>query len=343
MAKGATIGTMATTKFESSVKRVNSGLVAVKGDLRRAKSLIKEKRFEEALTEVEAAIKADSASLQAHFVAGNLKARLGRKEEALVHFQSAIRINPSKTKPYLRAGKICLEQKKYDDALSLFEAAIKVNPKLAVAYVAAGQALLEQQKYDRAVERFTQSLRLNPRMIAARQRLAVAYSKLHKYSEAAGQLQAALRVAPDNTSAYAALGRVHLLQKNFAAAQEAYRKAIALKPEGRASVHLGLAEALLEENRLAEANQVLTEIPQKGQLGARLHTLWGDLYKRQGLFKQSAEEYQAAAMLAAESDELSELTGIDFMQEKDDSYWEQLVESFNAKAQVKIAERRSSL
>ena len=334
---------MATTQFDSSIKRVDSGLPTVKGDLKKAKSLVKEKRFAEALTEVEAVLKADPSSLPAQLAAGNLQARLGRKDEALRHFQSAVRIDPRKTRAYIRAGKIYLDQKKFNQALALFEKAIEIDSKLTVAYVAAGQVYLQQEKYDRAVEKFTQALRFNPRMLAARQRLALAYSKLNKYPEAIAQLKSTLRISPDNASAYAGLGRIYLLQKNFAASQEAYQQALTLKSEGSISVRLGLAESLIEENRLAEANQVLTEIPQKEQSGSRLHRLWGDLYKRQGLFKEATEEYQAAAYLALDSDELNDLVDVDLMEEQDDSYWEQLAESYSVKADAKVTERRSQL
>lgn len=335
---------MASTTFDSSIKRVNSDSTGPKGDLRRAKSLFKEKRFNEALAEVEAVLKKDASSLQSHLAAGNLKARLGRNDEALMHFQTIIRLAPSKTRAYLKAGRIYMDQKKYDQALALFEDAIRVEPKSAVLYVAAGQALLDKQAHGAAVEKLAQALRLNPRLLAARQRLALAYSKLHKYPEAIAQLKAALRISPDNAGAYAGLGRIYLLQKEFAAAREAYQQALTIKPNGRVSVRLGLAEALIEEDRLADASQLLTDLPQKDQSGARLHTLWGELYKRQGLFKESAEEYQAAARLVSEQTGLEEELGdIDFMQEQDDDYWEQIVESFSSKAQAKVTERRSSI
>lgn len=337
------------TQFTPSIKRVGSiqapepTQTTLKSRLQKAKSLVKEKRFEEALAEVEMVLKADPNNLAAHQAAGNLKIKLKRKDEALTHFQAILRLDPRKTKAYLKSAKIYLDQDRLDKSLEQCLAAAKIDPKLTAAYVGAGQVLVRQKNYDEAVKQLSAALRLNPRLLAARQQLALAYSKQHKYSEAVAQLKATLRIEPKNVIAHAGLGRIYLLLKDFSAAREAYQEAIKLKPEGSVSIHLGLSEALIEENRLEEAKQVLSDIPQKDQDSARLHKLWGDLYKRQGLFREATEEYQAATLLVSDADSLDELGDIDFTADLDDSQWEELAEAYSAKTSDKIAEKRSQI
>jgi tetratricopeptide (TPR) repeat protein len=328
------------TQFTPSIKRVEPSQINVKASLDKVKSLTKEKRFEEALAETEIVLKADPSNLSAHQAAGNLKVRLKRNDEALTHFQTIIRLDPRKAKAYLRAGKIYIDQRKFDKALEQFESALKIDPKLTAGYLGAGQAMVEQEKYDDAIKQFSTALRLNPRLVPARQRLALAHSKQHQYTEAIAQLKAALRIDPASVTVYAGLGRIYLLQKDFGAAREAYQEALNLKPEGSLSIHLGLAEALIAENRLAEATKLLTDIPQKDQDSARMHKIWGDLYKRQGLFKEATEAYQAA-LLVSGSDSLDSLGDLDFMSEEEGAEWEELAESYSVKANSKVAEKRS--
>jgi tetratricopeptide (TPR) repeat protein len=328
------------TQFTPSIKRVEPSQTNVKGSLDKAKALSKEKRFEEALAEVEAVLKADPSSVAAHQAAGNLKVRLKRDEEALTHFQTIIRLDPRKAKAYLRSGKIYLDQQKLDKALEQFDTALKLDPKSTAGYLGSGQALVEQEKYDEAIKQFSTALRLNPRLLPARQRLALAYSKKHQYAEAIAQLKSALRIDPASTSAYSGLGRIYLLQKDFGSARESYQEALKLNPQSPASVHVGLAEALIAEDRLGEATKVLTEIPQKDQDSARIHKVWGDLYKRQGLFKEATEEYQSALLISGGST-LDNLADLDFMTEKDDIDWEEMAESFSTQVNTKVAEKRA--
>lgn len=328
-------------QFIPNVKRVSS-TKSPAGDLKRAKALFQEKRFDEALVEFERVLKKDLGSFQARLGAGNIELRQKNYDKALSHFQTAIQIEPLKPKAYLKAGIVYSRKGDLAKALENFENAIKISPKLAIAYALAGQILLRQKKYDRAINQFSKCLRFNPRLIKVRQLLAFAYMRLEKLSEAISQLKSVLRIEPKSYLAYAGLGRIYLIQKEYTEARKACQEAINLNPDISSSVRLILAESLIEEKQLNEAIKVLNTVPKKDEFSAKLHKLWGDIYQSQGLYKEALEEYQAVTLTASEEKvDLDELESLVLLDEQDDEKLEELARSYKTSTSTLLSKRLS--
>jgi predicted Zn-dependent protease len=273
--------------------------------------------------------------------AGKIKFRQKQYAEALVHFKEALRLEPLKAQPYMRSARIYAMQKEPDKALEQLRNVVKLNPKSAVGYAGIGQVLQSQEKHEEAAQTLNKAVMLNPQFLKAHQGLALSYARLGKFPEAISQLKTALRINPQDSDSYAGLGRVYLEQKDYSGAREAYQQAINLNPEARASVRMRYAEVLIADNRPQEAADVLKEMPAKEQLGAKLHILWGDIYQRQGLFKEAAQEYQAANLLAAEGEVNldDELNSLDILSDEEDDKWEELAAGYRATA-AKVGARR---
>lgn len=329
------------SEFVPSVKRVSSAVPTAKGDLKRAKEFVKENRWDEALAEYEALIRADLTSFPAQMGAGKVKFRQKDYENALAHFKHALRIDPLKAKPYLSMARIYGTLKEPDKAFEQLQNVVRLNPKSAVAYAGMGQILIIQEKFEDAATSLTKAIALNPQFLRAYQQLATAYARLGKFPEAIAQLKIALRINSQNADSYAGLGRVYLEQKDYSNACEAYQRSIELNPEASPSTKMRYVEVLIAESRLEEANNVLSEMPSKEQLGSKIHILWGDLYQRQGLFKEAAQEYKAAELLASKDDEVNleeELNNLDILGDDDD--WEDQSNKYRASATAKTNLRR---
>jgi len=330
---------MSNSNFTPQVKRVSKGS---QEHLKLASGLMKEKRYDEALVEFEAIIKADPQSLPARFGVGNLYLRQKRFDEALTQFKAAIRIDPVKPQPYLLAGMACLRKESVDEALQFFESAINLDPKSYMAYTGFGQALLNQKKYDEAVTQFRRALRLNPRLLRARQGVAQAMVQQEKFPEALEELKSCLNIDTNDSSVYILLGRVYKAMEDYNAAVDALEKAINLSTGQKPAAQMELVSALIEDNQLDRAGDLLKDIPQAPQLAPRQHKLWGDLYHKQGQFKAAAEEYQAATLLASEEGkDLDEFESLDTLA-ADDERWAEFANSFRASAMSLMAERRSA-
>lgn len=308
------------TQFTPSIKQVDAGSRA-KGDLKRAQSLAKEGRLEEALAEFEAVLKTDPSSYQAHLGAGNIKVRQRLGDEAIAHYQAACRIDPLKTQPYLRLGRIYVTLRQLDKALEQYNTVIKLDPKAPAGYVGAGQIYVLQEKYDQAIEQFKIALNYNPRLLPARRRLALAYAQKKDFAEAVNQLNAALRIDPQNSGTYVGIGRIHLMQKDHKSARLAFQEAIKVNPESPVSARLGLAECFLEEAKPADAAEVLSEmdLPKRELMKGRFHQLWGNVYYLQGLHREAIEEYRAAILNSGDDHLIQELGNVDPTQYGQDS------------------------
>ena len=138
------------------------------------------------------------------------------------------------------------------------------------------------------------------------------------------------------------MGRLYLEQKDYKTAKEVFEKAIALNPEIPPSGRLGLIEALIQANELEEATDMLSQVPRNKQLAAKTHQLWGDIYQRQGLSKEAAEEYRAASLAASqEGDAPDELAELDAILEQDDTSSANLVNSYRTLALEQMTAARA--
>lgn len=313
-----------TSTFVPTIKRVTSA--SAEASIKRGKKLLADKRFDEALSEFEALVRQDQASAFVHLAIGRIKYRQRDHDSALRHFKQAIELDPTQVQPYLRSGRIYLQRNELDKAREAFNNALRVNARSAIAYAAMGLVHLRQEHPDQAIEQWKIALSYNPRMILVRKRMATVLHKMGRSTDAIAQIKAALRIKPDDAESFAIKGRLHLLDKDYEEAQQAYEQAAELDPEDQKPlIRLGLAESYIEGQQLDKAERVLGEIPQREQFSALLHKLWGDLYEAKGLHKEALEEYRSAALVTGEDFGLEGLDSLDILaDDSDDERWEGL-------------------
>lgn len=117
-----------------------------------------------------------------------------------------------------------------------------------------------------------------------------------KYDEAIVEYRAAIKEAGRPVfTAYLNMGSVYFYQQNNGAAVDAYRQALAIKPNSW-RVHYNLAEALYASEQYAESEKeyrlVLTL--QSGVLSIRAHHFLGLALYKQGRIDEAIAEYRAA-------------------------------------------------
>ncbi|HEV2946913.1 MAG TPA: tetratricopeptide repeat protein, partial [Gemmataceae bacterium] len=84
--------------FQPKIKRVEGPLsettLSVQDRVKTAHSLMKEERFEDAMVELEAALKLDNNSLPAHLAVATVKFRQKQFALALDHMKDVLRLDP---------------------------------------------------------------------------------------------------------------------------------------------------------------------------------------------------------------------------------------------------------
>jgi tetratricopeptide (TPR) repeat protein len=89
-----------------------------------------------------------------------------------------------------------------------------------------GEFALRVHNWKRAVEFFDKAIEANPRFAIAYVNRAIAYSKMGQYDKSVEDLKSAVSVDPDRPDVYGLLGLVYEIKKDYAAAREAYQRAL---------------------------------------------------------------------------------------------------------------------
>jgi tetratricopeptide (TPR) repeat protein len=283
--------------FEPKVTRVES-TVSVQSKIKAGRELAKAGRMDEALGEIEAALRLDPNSRAAHMAAGSFKGRQGDADEALRHFREVLRIDPLNLAAHLRAARVLIGKKEADRAQELIEGAHRIDPKNPVVLLFLGHLASFRSDQTAAKKYLSEALIYNPRLVRARLQMSAVLRHEGKLDEALGQINAAVRIDPDKANVFDALGNLHLIRKDFGSAREAFEKAISLQDEDQQDSLFGLAEALIEEGQLDRAEEALRRVPSRVEGRPAVHKIWGDLYEKRGLFPEAVEEYRAARALS---------------------------------------------
>ncbi len=128
----------------------------------------------------------------------------------------------------------------------------------AVPFALAG-LLLEQGRRDAAKAAFRDALRRMPRFARARRNLALLHLEDGEYPKAAGHLQVLLAdPASDAGETWKMLAYIHLVADKARAAANAYRTALALRPEDT-EVRQGLIQAQIKLDEVGSARSLIRD------------------------------------------------------------------------------------
>jgi predicted Zn-dependent protease len=167
-----------------------------------------------------------------------------------------------------------LEAKDYPRASTLAGEAIKAYPDHLLAHYLRGQAALAQNRWDDAAVAFQKVVTLYPASFAAQRDLATALQQAGRTDEAMRAYEAAVKIRPDNEETqlrlaflliqgkqpdraqpvlqaladkgtkapdvYTALARMAYEKDDFAAAEQAFVKAVAIRDDGKTWFNLGV-------------------------------------------------------------------------------------------------------
>jgi len=117
-----------------------------------------------------------------------------------------------------------------------------------------------------------------------------------KYDEAIAEYRAAIKEAGQPVfTAYLNMGSVYFYQQNNVAAVDAFRQALAIKPNSWRA-HYNLAESLYASDQYAEAEKEYRSVLklQSGALSIRAHHFLGLALYKQGRIDEAIAEYRTA-------------------------------------------------
>jgi tetratricopeptide (TPR) repeat protein len=119
-----------------------------------------------------------------------------------------------------------------------------------------GNLYFSSDRQEEARRAFLEAIRRFPRFRRAHTNLGYLYISQNKITEALPILQRAVELGESSPRVYGLLGYCYLQEKNALAAENAYRQAYLLDPKSR-DWKLGLTQALMQQERYAEASSMI--------------------------------------------------------------------------------------
>lgn len=219
----------------------------------QAMELIQAKRYPEAQLVYEQAVQANltDASIYANLAA--LLQIAGRTKDSIPLLEKALTLRPAYPEALLNLGNAQQSSGQSKQAIRSFNQAIVLNLNLPEAHTGLGVALNALGDSQRAIHHHREAIKLNPAYPAAWSNLGYALlSQEDGRKEAIASCREALRLQPAYPEALSNLGVALLADGQIDAGISCQRQAAAVCPS-MSSMHLTLANGLLEQNCLAEA------------------------------------------------------------------------------------------
>ncbi len=258
---------------------------------------------------------------------------VGKHTEALTQLKKAIRLDPDSGVLYCSLASTLHQLGHIEPARLAYEEALAKQSDLSEAALGLGGMLLEQGALDEAAEWLTRTLSIDGECIEARLKLGWCYLHMGESNSAEVEfLQVANGPVPDyHLPARFSLGRLYVLESNFAMAEEIldevceqqpdlgeahrflaeaasalgheekalihWRKACELLPESALALRPYLALAMSRCGQLEDAKTVVDEL--LSAIGPR-----ADLYELMASIHVAAEEWEEAREALAQGEGL---------------------------------------
>ncbi|MFH0765707.1 MAG: tetratricopeptide repeat protein, partial [Calditrichota bacterium] len=130
-----------------------------------------------------------------------------------------------------KRGLIALKEGNLEKAMGHFNAALKIKPDYAEPMMNIGIVYQTRGDYDRAITCLNQAINMGPsKKELIYNNLGMVYGKKGDYDTALRMFLKALEVNVRTAVVYRNIGQIHLARKNYEAAGEAFRNAVANAP-----------------------------------------------------------------------------------------------------------------
>ncbi|MBK6611505.1 MAG: tetratricopeptide repeat protein [Sphingobacteriales bacterium] len=142
---------------------------------------------------------------QGHFLAYNKRGEVfyeaGKFDRALADYEAAIKAQPKHYLGYAGRGQVLLNAKKFDQALPDFNQAISLNPQSAATYNSRGHLYYQTQQFEAALADYSKAIALDPTYYRAFNNRAIIYHTQGNKAAALADYDQALKLKPNYTNA----------------------------------------------------------------------------------------------------------------------------------------------
>jgi len=205
-------------------------------------NLLETSKPDDAVAAFQHAESLDAKDPEPHLLAGSLMEKQQHAEEAEKEYRQALAIAPESSDALAALTNLYMAQKKFADAETLLRKLVALHPNDAAAHLQLGRMLAIAGKNDEAATEMEAGLKLDPADSKGERDLADLYAELKKYDEAEKLYRGLLASYPNDADLHYGAGRMLVMQKRFAPAEQELLRATQLKPDfGAAYGELAIA------------------------------------------------------------------------------------------------------
>ncbi len=211
--------------------------------------------------------------------------------------------DPSKmAQGYYDRGISYLQVKDYEHALVEFQRSIKTDKKYKMSYYALGVVNDLMGKYADAATYYEEALDIDPDFSEAHNALGVIYTKQQKWKEALKSFRRALdnKLYTTPHVPYLNMGDLHMAQRDYPKAVEAYRESKRLVNQDITVYKLGMA--LLSAGNAREAIEELKEGAALSPKNQDMRLALGLAYLKDGNKPAALTEFRRTVEIAPQSE-----------------------------------------
>jgi tetratricopeptide (TPR) repeat protein len=258
----ATTATANSTTAELEEKlRQNPNSPSLLHDL--AKAYIAEKRFEEALQQMNKAIQLDSTQASFFLTMADLSFAANRTYNAKQNLERALMLDPVNVEAMLRLAELNLIVRKHGDSVDLLNKVLEIDNKNTTAWFMRGINFKENGDTNKAVRDFQSAIEADPEFYNAYMQLGMIF-QLRNDPASEGYFTNAIRIKPNSEEALYGRGLWYQDHNQLDKAIQDYTTIIQMNPRNRNAhfnlgyihqIHLNIfPEAIKHYSRAIEAD-----------------------------------------------------------------------------------------
>ncbi|HEY7448642.1 MAG TPA: tetratricopeptide repeat protein [Vicinamibacterales bacterium] len=285
-------------------ERNNATALVLKG-----RFLLAERKIDDAVARLQAAVKANPGSAEAQFALGNAYVAKSDREQAIRAFNETIRLNPRAVAAQLALSRLELAGGRPDSSVDLAERALKNAPESPVAKLALVRGLLARGDLRRAEGEIDALLQKYPDDSQVLTQAGILANLKGDHAQATRLLVNALGVDEGNLEALTALISLDLSQKDAKAAVSRVESYLARTPDNPAVLLLA-ARTYAATRDPKKTEQMLRKAIEVDSSNIQAYGMLGGLYLSQRRLDEALKEFDALAERQPKSVQAHTLAGI---------------------------------
>jgi tetratricopeptide (TPR) repeat protein len=277
--------------------------------------LVKDKKFERGIEELNIALKLDPRYNEARFNLGLAYGKMKLFDRATIHLAEYLRTNPERPEGYNEMGLVSLQKRKIDEAIRFFKRGLEINPGDARIHANLGNAYLQGEMLDEAIFHYKKAMSYDLNLTSLHVKLAEAYQKKGLPDQAMEETRKALQIDPSLHEAHAAIGATYLQQGRIDEAIAELKKALRVDSKDP-NIYNNLGVAYRRKNLLDEAIANYKKALNIDSSFADARVNLGEVYFGKGMVEEATSELEHAVRIAPEKAEVHSNLGVIYLQKK---------------------------